>query len=449
MATRRGIGRGLQAAGAALGDYFQRQAQEDNIRRRQILDDERAAEQAKHNQEAMAERENIIQKATTNRTLESEHFKNNPVGLARRVNQPILPEDVAAPLSEEISKSKEPKDLMTLSDLMVRSKNRGMDTTSKIGEGNGLSPAIEALMHQRLAKQQQVEEEANIPTTKVTEMASDGSTTDKFLPTRKLSGQSFQTGLSAQQKGVNEGATAVAAAPGKGRAENTVENLTRSGKAATAGATARATAQAQADVKYSPQSVAGEIKLITQKAIAEAAAEGNKEAAQMAQKAAADATVASIALTQLKNAYDGIKLPNTIVGNTKALGRQAAGAAGMQQYWDPKAAELDKQADQYAMLLYRAFGGTGANVSDKDIQMMKGGIPYSYVLADIGDEVFRNSATLISYSAMIKKRYGTQPFEVQMQVGQTWLELAKKARELGATEFRDPNDPSKTVPVVK
>jgi hypothetical protein len=183
--------------------------------------------------------------------------------------------------------------------------------------------------------------------------------------------------------------------------------------------------------------------------VAEAAAAGNLEAAKVAKTAADSASVANMALGQLKAQYDKIKLPSSPAGSVRAAGRKVAYATGTMDFINKEAAKLDKQADQYAMLLYRAYGGTGANVSDNDIKMMKNGIPYSHVVGEIGDEVFRNGSTLLTYSAIIKQRYGTAPFEVMMEVGNKWLEQSKKARAAGADEFQDPMDPTKTVPVIK
>lgn len=441
MPIRRALGRGLQAFGAGLGDYYAQQQAQQAIADRQRADDERGAKLAL-----------MLEKFKREAAAEAEFDKENPIALAKKLGRSIDPEDAAAPVSKRIADAKNPSEVPTFADIAAENKAGGGRTVGPIEPGSdGLDPTFSRLMHQRLDKERSIETEASKADRVIEETNPDGSKVSKAVNPRTMG--DITTGLSAEQMGKNEGVQAVAKAPGTVKATNTVESGTRAEKVKTAGATAAAQgaagAQARLNVEYDPKNVARQIDFIKQKAITEAAAQGDAEAAKVAKTAADSAAVANMALGQIKAQYDKIKLPGSPAGAVRAAGRNVAYATGTMQFINKDAAKLDRLADQYAMLLYRAYGGTGANVSDNDIKMMKNGIPYSYVIGEIGDEVFRNSASLLSYAAIIKKRYGTAPFEVQMEVGNKWLEQSKKARSAGADEFQDPMDPTKTVPVIK
>lgn len=214
MAARRAIGRGLLAAGASIGDFLLRQQQEEAMRERQRLDDERAAKQA----EATAE-------ATSRRSLETEHYKENPVGLAKHLGIGIENEDAAAPIVESIGSAKNLSDLPTLADAIGRLKSRGGQPMAPIEPGSdGFSPEMKAMMDQRLQKEAALKTQR--PVTGVDETLPDGSTQKTYKPTDELSGQSFVTGLSAQQQGVNEGAKELAGTPDKIKATNALNKGT-------------------------------------------------------------------------------------------------------------------------------------------------------------------------------------------------------------------------------
>lgn len=279
---------------------------------------------------------------------------------------------------------------------------------------------------------------------------------------RDLPGQRIQTGPTPMQAGENKvteaafGELSPDMTNNKIQAANRIESGTRPEKVRTAGAEAGAQAAARAGVEYDPKNMASRIYEFGQKAQIEAALAGNREAAKAADEAARTATTAQIALSQIKEKYDAVKLGTggaTVGDKTRALGRSAVRSLpgelsqGTMQVVNPAAAELDRLAGGYAMLLYRAFGGTGANVSDKDVAFMLGAIPNSATLADVGDEVFTNTSMLLTFAPMISARYGKLPFEERFTIGKQWSEAYKKAQAAGATQFEDPASPGKFVPV--
>src|ERR1051325_9378974 len=114
MASRRGLGQGLMAAGDWLGQYFQRQQNQQEVARR--------------------EKENILlrnglQDQDNSQKLIAEIVKGvlskNPQTAAKFAGITLDNRDAAGPVSEEISKTKTPSDALTNQDVEQRYLNSG------------------------------------------------------------------------------------------------------------------------------------------------------------------------------------------------------------------------------------------------------------------------------------------------------------------------------------
>lgn len=450
MAYRRGlaaIGAGLSGFGDAFGSALLKRALEEEDRKA------REAEQEQLRQMTIDAATRKEDQDSRNRITEK-YYESNPLAAAEHLGQRRKLEDVSAPLATDISKADTPEKALTDEDVINRFLTTGGRMTldsSNIGPGMAMSPnpggasAAGDLLAQagsRRGMLEKAEAEKRASTARgqyqrfVVTNPNGTQTETMMLPDDPRALAGVQTKPDAKTQGNITGV-----------AGSEAEAVQRPGAVARAGAMAGAEARARAAVEYDPKNVAARINEFTQRAIVEAGQALSKENASEAMKAADSAKVASIALGQLKPLWDQVKLGSGVIDSARRVGRVVGNATGTLSMANPTAAMLDKQAQAYSMLLYRAYGGTGANVSDKDIQFMQAGLPFSWNVDKVGDKVFSNSALMLTYSPMIKGRYGLKPFEEQMQIVNTWLALNDAAKAAGATEFADPFKPGATVPV--
>lgn len=225
MAIRRALGRGLEAFGQTLGDYYAREAESQRVSKRQTDDDERALK-ARREAEA-AQHEN---------SLEDKFYTNNPNALSSRLRKPVDNRDAALGISGQVAKADSLSKMPTEEDILSQFRNAGgrdtLDSSNITRSGNSLNfdpnpggaSVLAGLQSQGKSRRDMLTAEANQPDRVIEEMSPDGSKTAKAVNPRTMG--SVTTGLSAKQEGANEGAKKVAGAPGEIEATNAINKGT-------------------------------------------------------------------------------------------------------------------------------------------------------------------------------------------------------------------------------
>lgn len=225
MATRRRIGRGLQAAGDVLGDYFAQKQRSDAAAQAAEADDERARKQAID-----------IANMQHGKALDLEFLKQNPTSLAERLGRPRPNRDVASPIAEGIGKADSLEKALTNEDVTNQYRTGGGRETLDSRNFRRAGPVLSSdpnpggasvladLQGQANSKRDMLTREAEMPDTSVEVANEDGSKSTKFVSKRK--GGEYTTSLTAKQQGINEGVKEVAAAPGKIEATNAINKGT-------------------------------------------------------------------------------------------------------------------------------------------------------------------------------------------------------------------------------
>lgn len=279
MPTRRGLGRGMMAASAILSDWAMKELNNREASRRQIADDERAAAARKDADERVARL-----------TRETDYLRQNPTALAANLGRLRPNLDVAAPISEQITKADDISKMPTDEDVQTQyDTSGGRRTLSSENISGSMSnllrtpnrggeDVLNSLLAQAKSKRDALTTEAEIPDTSVEITNNDGSKTTQFVSKRK--GGQYTTGLSARRTGELKGEETLAAVPGQVEATNKTEAGTRSARAASAGAIARAEADARNASEWSPAIVEKKLEFEKQKRIGELLQIGDKVQAE-------------------------------------------------------------------------------------------------------------------------------------------------------------------------
>jgi hypothetical protein len=206
-------------AGAILGDYFQRQAQEESIKRRQVADDERAAKAAA-----------VARDEASKTRLRETFLSQNPSKLASEIGEQRPNQDVLAPIAAQVGKanslSETPTDEDILSQFLSGGGRESLDSRNITRAGGSLvssenqggASKLASVKEQAAAKRKLLTTEAEAPNTIIEEALGDGST-QKIGVNPRTMGKGVTTGLSAVRKGELEGEQAIAGEPGKTKAE--------------------------------------------------------------------------------------------------------------------------------------------------------------------------------------------------------------------------------------
>lgn len=452
---RRVLAAGLAGMGQSVSDFLQR---------RQLAEEQREGV-------ARAAREKEDQDSL-NRIFE-EFLKQNPLQAAGVLGRKRQHDDIAAPIAGDISKADDERKALTEEDIAQRftqsggrptlnSRNftRGVEVVNgrkmpalQSTDNPGGESVLAGLQAQGKSRREMLRAQAEQPDRTIAEARPDGSFVTRGVNPRTMG--EVTTGLSAAQQGANEATKKLGAEydPRLTAAETAkqvaIEKGTRPGQVARAGAISAAQTEGRLGVEYNAKYTAARINETKERAIAEAAAAANRQNALAANEAAAHSLVANQALGQITQKWNKVKLGPGYANNIARAGRRAGRMTGMQDVANPDVAALDSEVEAYSMLLYRAFGGTGSGVSDRDLTFMQAGLPFSWKLAEVGDKILKDSSIMLSFPTMIRARYGTLPFEKQMEIANSWLKLNDTAAEKGATFFEDPFSPGKMIQVIK